>query len=146
MIANVFSQMGIVEELGSGTKKMFKYTPLYSNGGLPLIEEQDVYSVTIPIPSVESGEAPSQAPSQALSQALSWEQVKPMFELLQTPMLAKDIRALYNMSDATKFKKNYIDPFLAEGIFAMTKPDKPTSPTQKYYLTDKGLAILKGKR
>jgi len=50
------------------------------------------------------------------------------------------------MNDASYFKKNYIDPFLAEGIFAMTKPDKPTSSTQKYYLTDKGLAILKGKR
>ena len=29
-IANVFSQMGIVEELGSGTVKIFKYTPLYA--------------------------------------------------------------------------------------------------------------------
>ena len=38
-IANVFSQMGIVEELGSGIKKMYKYTPLYANGKEPVIEE-----------------------------------------------------------------------------------------------------------
>lgn len=48
IIANVFSQMGIVEELGNGTKKMFKYTPLFSDGKEPMIEEQDVYRITIP--------------------------------------------------------------------------------------------------
>lgn len=48
VIANVFSQMGIVEELGSGTVKMFKYTPLYSDGKEPVIEEQDVYRIEIP--------------------------------------------------------------------------------------------------
>jgi len=47
-IANVFSQMGIVEELGSGIRKMFKYTPLYANGKEPIIEEQDVYRIEIP--------------------------------------------------------------------------------------------------
>ena len=47
-IANVFSQMGIVEELGSGIKRMFKYTPLYANGKEPIIEEQDVFRITIP--------------------------------------------------------------------------------------------------
>ena len=61
VIANIFSQMGIVEELGSGTLKMFKYTPLYANGKEPVIEEQDVYRTEIPYiatlqsPASESG-------------------------------------------------------------------------------------------
>ena len=41
--------MGIVEELGSGTKKIFKYTPLFSDGKDPIIEEQDVYKIIIPL-------------------------------------------------------------------------------------------------
>ena len=46
--------MGIVEELGSGTRKMFKYTPLYANGKEPIIEEQDVYRIEIPyIPTLQ---------------------------------------------------------------------------------------------
>ena len=49
LIANVFSQMGIVEELGSGTRKIFKYTPLISGGNEPQIEEEDVYKVVIPL-------------------------------------------------------------------------------------------------
>ena len=53
-IAKVFSQMGIVEELGSGMRKMFKYTPLYANGKEPVIEEQDVYRIEIPyIPTLQ---------------------------------------------------------------------------------------------
>ena len=44
----VFSQMGIVEELGSGMRKMFKYTLLYANGKESVIEEQDVYRIEIP--------------------------------------------------------------------------------------------------
>ncbi len=40
--------MGIVEELGSGIRKMFKYTPFYANGKEPIIEEQDVYRIEIP--------------------------------------------------------------------------------------------------
>ena len=59
-IANVFSQMGIVEELGSGTRKMFKYTPLYANGKEPIIEEQDVYRIEIPyIPTLQGSNAES---------------------------------------------------------------------------------------
>lgn len=46
--------MGIVEELGSGTRKIFKYTPLMSEGKLPQIEEEDVYKVTIPIEALAS--------------------------------------------------------------------------------------------
>ena len=40
--------MGIVEELGSGMRKMFKYTLLYANGKESVIEEQDVYRIEIP--------------------------------------------------------------------------------------------------
>ena len=59
-IANVFSQMGIVEELGSGIRKMFKYTPLYANGKEPIIEEQDVYRIEIPyIPTLQTTETES---------------------------------------------------------------------------------------
>ena len=51
------SQMGIVEELGSGMRKMFKYTPLYANGKEPIIEEQDVYRIEIPyVPTLQGSD------------------------------------------------------------------------------------------
>ena len=47
-IAKVFSQMGIVEELGCSMRKMFKYILLQANGKEPVIEEQDVSRIEIP--------------------------------------------------------------------------------------------------
>ena len=47
VIANFFKQLGWVEELGSGVKKMFKYCPLYVDGSKPLIEDGDVFRITI---------------------------------------------------------------------------------------------------
>lgn len=49
--------MGIVEELGSGTRKMFKYTPNYAKGKDPIIEEQAIYRVEIPyIPTLQAND------------------------------------------------------------------------------------------
>lgn len=54
VIANVFSQTGLVEELGSGTRKIFKYVPLYAKGKEATIEDADVFRMTIPHPDVFS--------------------------------------------------------------------------------------------
>ena len=61
-IANFFAQLGIVEELGNGTRTMFKYVPLISGGQEPLLEEQDEFKVCIPYVGVDSSNA-SQVPS-----------------------------------------------------------------------------------
>ena len=47
-IANVFSQAGLVEELGSGTRKIFKYTPFYANGKQAEITDEDVFRIVVP--------------------------------------------------------------------------------------------------
>lgn len=54
--------------------------------------------------------------------------------------------AAMGMKDSTYFKKTILDPLLAEGIIAMTLPDKPTSPNQMYFLTEKGKRILATER
>ena len=48
-------------------------------------------------------------------------------------------------TNRTRFKKKYIDPLMKMGILAMTQPDSPKSPTQKYYLTEMGKALLNNK-
>jgi len=45
------------------------------------------------------------------------------------------------LSNRTKFKEKYINPFLREGLLEMTIPDKPNSSLQKYCLTKKGKEI-----
>ena len=58
------------------------------------------------------------------------------------PMSAKVMREYCGQKDATYFKTKVIDVLIAEGLVSMTQPDSPKSPTQKYYLTEAGKALL----
>lgn len=46
-IANFFKQLGWAEELGSGVRNMYKYCPIYVKNSLPIIEEGDIFKLTI---------------------------------------------------------------------------------------------------
>lgn len=48
----------------------------------------------------------------------------------------KDLINLFGLSDVRKFRKNYIQPALAEGAIERLYPDRPNHPKQKYRLTD----------
>ena len=73
---------------------------------------------------------------------VSWEEAEKLIVALQRPMLLSDLKELYGWKNASKFKEKYINPLIAEGLAVMTVPDKPTSPNQKYYLTEKGKNML----
>ena len=47
-IAAVFRTIGLIDALGSGTRRLFKYVPFYSNA-LPIIREADVFRITVPL-------------------------------------------------------------------------------------------------
>lgn len=49
---------------------------------------------------------------------------------------------MYGWSNASKFKAKYVTPLINEQLVCMTHPDKPTSPNQRYCLTDKGKILL----
>lgn len=49
LIANFFTVMGRSETIGSGIKNLYKYTPLYSEGGMPVLFEDDVFRIEIPL-------------------------------------------------------------------------------------------------
>jgi ATP-dependent DNA helicase RecG len=46
-IADCFRQMGWVEDLGSGVRNMYKYCPIYVPGAFPVMEENDVFKLTV---------------------------------------------------------------------------------------------------
>ncbi len=47
-IASFFKEIGLADELGSGIRKMVKYTKIYS-GGKPLFREDDIFTAIIPL-------------------------------------------------------------------------------------------------
>lgn len=73
---------------------------------------------------------------------LSWDQVTELLSYCATERSIVEISDLMGLSDRTKFRRKYINPLLNEGFLSMTIPDKPSSPLQKYYTTEKGKLSL----
>ncbi|TYR36877.1 HTH domain-containing protein [Sphingobacterium phlebotomi] len=49
VIARFFKEIGWVDELGSGVRNVYKYTPIYTPGAQPLFIEGDVFKTVIPL-------------------------------------------------------------------------------------------------
>lgn len=47
------------------------------------------------------------------------------------------------LSHKPTFRRNYLNPALAQGYLERTLPDKPSSPAQKYRLTEKGHQLIR---
>ena len=73
---------------------------------------------------------------------LSWDEVEQLFIALQDPKSMAELKELYRWSNTTKFKAKYVNPLMEAKFVGMTIPDKPTSPKQRYFLTDSGRALL----
>lgn len=90
-----------------------------------------------------TGKRTSRGTSRGTSKGTSRVQVEKLLLSAIQATSAAEIRQVMNMTNATKFKRNYIDPLLELRILAMTQPDSPKSPTQKYYLTEMGKQLIK---
>ena len=53
-------------------------------------------------------------------------------------MSREALQAALGLSDRKSFRERYLQPALADGLIAMTIPDKPNSSLQNYRLTAKG--------
>jgi len=94
-----------------------------------------------------------QASEQATSQAGSEQAqlVQPMMQLspiqrqvvafAHTPRTIAELTAHTGHKQRAFFKRKHLEPLLAGGILQMTVPDKPTSPIQRYVLTEIGLRL-----
>lgn len=60
--------------------------------------------------------------------------------LIESPI--QDLMELAQRTNRTKFRDQVLKPLLADGLLAMTIPDKPTSRNQRYIITDQGRALL----
>lgn len=49
ILARFFVALGLADTIGSGVRNLFKYTPIYTQGGTPELIEADVFRIHIPI-------------------------------------------------------------------------------------------------
>lgn len=163
ILADVMAQLDYMEKRGSGLKRICNETKNlsgYRDDLKPIFKSTTSQFMTI-IYSVEynateneivaksetsKGEAVTK---QSLSNhqvivklSLSIPNIGDLLRQMVSPMSAKNMRHFCGQKDSTYFKANVINPLITEGLVAMTHPDSPKSPTQKYYLTDLGKALL----
>jgi len=58
--------------------------------------------------------------------------------ILQFEMKSAEIQELMELKNREHFKNIYLNPAIEQDFIELTIPDKPTSPNQKYRLTQKG--------
>lgn len=49
LIQQFFASIGRTDRIGSGVRNLYKYTPIYSDGGKPELIEDDVFKIMIPL-------------------------------------------------------------------------------------------------
>ncbi len=128
-ICQFMIQLGQFESLGSGINKVTHYHPFYAPGAPPpTFIEDDMFTTLIPL--VSSG---AESGAESLLRAL-----------LVTPLTTAEWSKKAGRVTVTGAFKRSMRDLLAESLVERTLPERPQSRLQKYRLTDKGRAALRG--
>jgi ATP-dependent DNA helicase RecG len=168
LITKVFQAMGWAGESGTGKQTILNYAPYYDKSFEIEIQnaEKFVFSITyggeglddlnLPV-SVKAApvadalpKAPIEWPMYAsrLSKAcpaidISYvDKAESILDACVKPLPIQDMMRIVKQSNRTRFRQNIIRPLLEEGLLAMRIPNKPSSPLQKYFTTEKGKILL----
>jgi ATP-dependent DNA helicase RecG len=69
--------------------------------------------------------------------AIQWQIV----HFADAPRSATELLNHVGLKQRAFFKRQHLEPLLAGGILRMTVPDKPTSPSQRYVVTEAGVKL-----
>ncbi len=153
VIARVFGELELIEEWGSGYKRIKEAC---SKGGYPepIWEELGTvlrvtfypHSDLAPQLSAETSSRHQVGTKSAPSQNMTFEKeidfesaATKLSIFCQEPKSLNEMMDLLGWNDRTKFRKRFIYPLIEQGVLKMTIPDKPQSSNQRY------LAITSGK-
>ena len=134
-IARVFKEIGRADELGSGTRNLFKYCKAYS-GNDPQLLEEDIFRFVLPLTVKATGEVAGEGTGEVNGEVVR------LVLALQKEMKRAEIQALLGLRHEDHFREAYLVPAIQAGYVEMTIPEKPRSSKQKYRLSAKGKALL----
>lgn len=130
LIAKLFREIGLADELGSGVKNVTQYLKVYS-GGVPAFIEADIFKQVLPI-NVESRSATQDTTQVTIQDATQDKYAQKIIVFCQKPRSRVEIMEHIGIKERAHFKKAILDPMLESGLLKMTIPEKPTSKNQKY--------------
>ena len=95
----------------------------------------------------QAGDQPKEQPKeQAREQAgvQAKEQVQRLVNVIrEDAYTVSDLLRLLHLTGRRNFVENYLKPAIEEGYVLRAYPDKPKHPNQRYYLSEKGLKLVK---
>ncbi|MCG5517400.1 MULTISPECIES: ATP-binding protein, partial [unclassified Ectothiorhodospira] len=139
VIARVFRELGLIEQWGSGVKRIFAEAAAQ---GLPEPHIEEIanrirMSVWLAAPVVVPENASlTQSLTQSVTQS---DALLPMLQLLREGSQSSgELRRHLELRHRAHFRRHYLVPALQRGLIEMTLPETPNSRLQQYRLTAKG--------
>jgi predicted HTH transcriptional regulator len=152
VIARAFREAGMIEQWGYGVQRMFRRAAELGLDEPSYVELPGRLRFIVPtrhaaiMAGAPQGHALAQLHSDSLSPQVSPQVSRRAVEVLtiaaKAPTTRADLLAALGMSNDSKNARRHLDPLLAVGLIAMTDPNSPRSPAQRYWTTDAGLAWL----
>ncbi len=145
IVADVFHRAGLIERWGRGTNRVIEQCRAAGIAPPTFREVGPSTVVTFKVP-VRLVETPQDTPQVPDKYPTSTRQVADKLKLLTfctSPRSIREMLSHMGLKDRETFMGNYLRPLLGDKLLAMTDPDSPQSPKQKYVATAKGLKQLK---
>ncbi len=166
VLAPIFKKLGLIEQWGTGFRKIQEALKEYGNIELRINEpgmafqmqfvKKDYQPESEQVPDkypASTKQAPSKhqvgtklpttTPQLPHKFPLSSPQVKTLLEFCLESRNRNEIQKFLNLKDRKYFHQSILKPLLNENILEMLYPNAPNSPKQKYTITKKGKELLK---
>ncbi len=137
LIAQVFYDMGMIEQYGSGIERVIEACVL---SGLPDPEFENFsggFQVVFPAMLTDTPQVTPQVAPQVTPQ------VEKLLSVMKGDMDREALQKAAGLHARKNFRLLYLIPSLKAGFVEMTIPDKPNSRLQKYRLTAKGEKVAR---
>jgi ATP-dependent DNA helicase RecG len=147
-VGEFLKELRLTEGRGTGVPSIFK--AMRDNGSpeprFETDEHRSYFTTVLPIHAFAAGAdgtawTPPGAPGAAdvlRAEPRRWE----VLELSLTPRSRGDLQTHLGVKDRLAFRRVYLNPLLDAGLLALTLPDSPRAPTQRYVTTETGRALL----
>jgi len=141
----VFREVGLIEEWGSGYKRINEACEELGCIKLPVWKELGLVLRVIIYPRFAFDLVPDLVPSrdQVGTKSILYLQYRRILTLAQVPQSMIALMDCIGWRNRTKFRQKYIIPLIEQKLLTMTIPDKPNSRLQQYVITSQGLHYLK---
>ncbi len=147
IIASVFKQIGLADELGSGARNLAKYVKIFS-GAKPELIEEDIFKLIIPLGGHDKNKTAHEGVNEGVHEGV-YEGVNVLLltkiqgkimAILKKNSSTPEILAELGYQRRTRNYNNAVKFLQERGLIEMTIPDKPRSRKQQYRLTPGGKA------